>query len=128
MFPKSFSGLRFAFLLLLVMGFTCLRIAAQGRQSGEIRGTVLDPSEAPVPGTKVTVTGVATGVSEAVTSNSTGGYDLPYVPPGEYKVTFEKQGFKTAVRKGIQLHLESITVDVMLEVGSVSEEVSVTAV
>jgi hypothetical protein len=127
MFPKSFSGFRFVFLLLVVTSFTCPRVAAQGRQSGEIRGTVLDPSEAPVPGTKVTVTGVATGVSEVVTSNSTGGYDLPYVPPGEYNVTFEKQGFKTAVRKGIQLHLESITVDVTLEVGSVSEEVSVTA-
>jgi hypothetical protein len=127
MIPKAQSSVRIVLLLLLLAGVTCAQVAAQSRQSGEIRGTVTDPSQSPVLDAKITVTGDATGVSQVVMTNATGGYYAPYIVPGEYTVTFEKQGFKLAVRKGIQIHTDTITLDVVLEVGAVSEQVAVTA-
>jgi hypothetical protein len=119
-----------ALVLVLVLMLICGAFhsaAGQGRQSGEIRGTVSDQSHAPIPGVSVTITNLATGESQMATTDAAGLYEAPYVAPGEYTLTFTKASFKTFVRKGIELHLETITVNAMLEVGAVSEQVSVTA-
>jgi len=105
----------------------CSQAFPQSKQSGEIRGTVTDNSGGVVPEVIVTITNVQTGVSQQLTTDSTGIYDAPYVPPGEYSITFAKSSFKTFVHKGIVLHVETIKVDAVLEVGSVTESVTVTA-
>jgi hypothetical protein len=99
---------------------------AQNRNSGEIRGTVADASGAVIPDVAITIQNTLTGVITNVVSDSTGIYDAPLLPPGTYSVAFEKQGFKKLVKGDIILHVEAITVDASLEVGSETQEVTVT--
>jgi hypothetical protein len=123
-FPSS--RLRFALILVLLVSSLLLnRAVAQGRQSGEFRGTVTDQSQALIEGVKVTFTNVATGVSRTATTDASGVYDVPFVQPGDYTVTFAKEAFKTLTRSGITLYLQTITVDATLEVGAASEKVTV---
>lgn len=102
-------------------------VFSQSKQSGEIRGTVTDESGGVVPDVHIIITNVLTDVSQRLTTDSNGVYDAPFVPPGEYSITFERDNFKTFVRKGIVLHVETIKVDAVLEVGSVTEKVTVNA-
>ena len=101
-------------------------LSAQGRQSGEIRGTVSDQSQAVLQGVKVTISNIATGVSKTVMTDASGLYDLPYLQAGEYTVTFAKDAFRTLTRSGITLSVETITVNGLLEIGATSEKVTVT--
>ena len=121
------SRLGFALVMLLVVSAVPNRVAAQSRQSGEIRGTVTDASQAAIPGVEVAIINSATGVTQTATTDASGVYDAPYVAPGEYSITFAKANFKTLVRNGIVLHVQTITVDATLEVGVTSEKVTVTA-
>ncbi len=119
------SKLRLALVLALLVSSFFTRALAQGRQSGEIRGTVTDQSQAVLPGVKVTVANVTTGVNHVGTTDASGVYDVPFVQPGEYSVTFAKDAFKTLTRSGITLTVETITVNGTLEVGATSERVTV---
>src|ERR1035441_7841038 len=67
---------------------------AQSRGSGEIRGTVLDPSGAVVPGAQITIQNTLTGVVTELTSGTSGIYDAESLIPGSYTVSFEKPGFR----------------------------------
>jgi len=100
---------------------------SQSKQTGEIRGTVTDATGAVVPGVGVTIRNVQTGVELPTTADSTGVYDAPFVPPGEYSITFAKEGFKTLVHNSIVLHVETIKVDAVLGPGAVQETMTVTA-
>jgi hypothetical protein len=100
---------------------------AQNANTGEIKGTVSDSSGAVVNGVKVTIINVQTGVATVTTTNSAGIYDAPSVPTGQYKITFSKTGFRNSVREGLTLQIQTIGVDVVLQVGAVSEEIVVNA-
>jgi len=121
------KGLRCACALALFVLLPTYRATSQSKQAGEVRGTVTDASSAVVAGVQVAITNVQTGVSQQLTTDSTGVYEAPFVPPGQYSITFAKDGFKTYVRNGIVLHVETIKVDAVLQVGSVSENITVTA-
>jgi len=99
----------------------------QNANSGEIKGTVTDSSNAVVPGVDVTILEVGTGVVTTATTNGSGIYDVPSIPTGEYRITFTKAGFRDAVHNGITLHVGTIAVDAILEVGAASQEIVVTA-
>jgi outer membrane receptor protein involved in Fe transport len=114
---------------------TCLLLGAcltasfafgQNANTGEIKGTATDSSEAVISGVNVTITNVQTGVITVVTTNEQGIYDVPSVPVGLYKVTFSKPGFRNLVRDGITLEIQTVAVDGKLQVGSVNEQVVVT--
>jgi len=124
---KNFRGSIFILFLTVGCLLTSLQVSAQNRNAGEIRGTITDQSGATIPGAKVAIKNILTGVTQLVISDSAGIYDAPDVPPGQYTLTFTKEGFKEFVRSGITLNLETITIDAPLQVGSVSEKVSVTA-
>jgi hypothetical protein len=98
---------------------------AQTRQSGEIRGTVSDQTGAVIPDVEVTISNVLTGVSLRVRTNASGVYDAPYVPPGDYTISFLKEGFSKLSRSGITLPLETITIDAALQVGPTTNAVEV---
>ena len=98
---------------------------AQNRNAGEIRGTITDSSGAHVPDATITITNISTGVSIQVVSGTTGVYDAPSVEPGNYEVVVTKAGFKRFARSGIVLHVEAITVDAVLQIGSLTQEVTV---
>ncbi len=100
-------------------------IFAQG-DLGALTGSVVDPSGAVVPDAPITITNVATGVNWTVKSSSAGYYRLA-VPPGEYRLEAQKQGFKTAVADNIVVPVaQVVTVDFTLQVGSSTQTVTVT--
>src|SRR5438067_108795 len=122
------NGLRksghFALLMIvLATGFAF----GQNANTGEIKGTVTDPSGAVIDGVTVTITNTETGVSIVRTTNSAGIYDAPSVRQGEYKITFAKAGFRDLVRQGITLQLQTIGIDATLQVGAATEEIVVNA-
>lgn len=129
MCPRSASFSRFPRILLLAsaLGLAPQAAFAQNTNSGEIRGTVTDPSGAVIPGVSVTVLNVDTGVSKEETSNDAGIYDAVSILPGHYELTFTRSGFEKLVRKGINLTVGLTTVDAQLTVGTAQQEVSVTA-
>ena len=52
-------------------------------------------------------------------------YDAPSVEPGTYDITFSKEGFQKLVRSNIVLHVEAITIDAQLQIGSAAQQVTV---
>lgn len=115
-------GSRSLFLLAL-----CAPIAFAQSNTATIRGMVTDALGAVVAGAKVIATDAGTGVSTAVQTNDTGIYSLPNLPIGLYSLTVRREGFRTYVRDGIRLTTgEVLGLDIPLEVGAVSESVTVT--
>ncbi len=99
--------------------------AAQGFQGG-LRGAVRDPNGV-VPGVEVVLTNEATGIKRSVTTNEVGEYSFAAVDPGTYTLRVALQGFKTQERPGIRIGTQQFLIlDVTLEIGSVSESVTVT--
>ena len=99
---------------------------AQNANSGDIRGTVTDATGAVIPGAKVTILNVDTGVTTELVTNSVGLYDAVSILPGHYRITFSKSGFSRVVRDGIVLTVGAISVDAELAVGGTQQEVVVT--
>jgi hypothetical protein len=96
--------------------------------SGSIVGTVRDTSGAVVPAAKVTLTSVATGISQVKTSTDDGNYEFAAVKPGEYVVSAEKTGFTLALVDNVQLQVGArLRVDLQLPVAGLTEKVEVTA-
>ena len=93
-----------------------------------IQGHVRDPQGAVVVNATVVVTNTDTNAFVRLTSNQAGYYEAPLLLPGKYTVSAELTGFKKAVRSGITLQVSDRTeVDLTLELGAVTESVTVTA-
>jgi len=112
--------------LILCLGLSAT-LSAQVLPVGSVDGTVKDPTGSAMPGVNITLKNVETGVSSTATTNETGYYFFRLVNPGTYEVSAEKTGFKRGtqqipVRTGIRA-----TADFSLEIGRVTESVSVTA-
>lgn len=91
-------------------------------------GRVVDPSGAAVVGAAVIVRNVETGVQLTYKTNDTGYYEANLLMPGQYELSAEASGFKRHIRKGVTLPVSSrFEVNMPLELGGVSEVVSVTA-
>ena len=94
---------------------------------GTINGSVSDPNGAAVAGATVVIRNKATNVASTVTTNSEGSYSVPFLTPGEYKVTATGDGFKTSSRDSVTVAVDDrLTVDFTLEIGA-SAEVNVIA-
>jgi hypothetical protein len=91
-------------------------------------GRVLDPSGAAVVGATVVIRNVDTGVTNTLKTNDSGYYEGNLLMPGNYGLTAEAAGFKKLIRSGVVLPVSSrIEVALNLEVGGVTETISVTA-
>jgi outer membrane receptor protein involved in Fe transport len=99
----------------------------QNANTGEIKGAVTDPSGAVVADAKVSIKDVQTGVVTPTATNRAGLYDVPFLVPGEYTITFSKSGFRDFVRSGVVLQIETLEIDGTLQVGVATEEVVVNA-
>ncbi len=96
--------------------------------NGTIAGTVTDSSGGALPGVSVTVTNLDDGTTRVVVSNETGLYRAQLLPLGAYKVSAELEGFKKFERLGVALSAgQTQTINIALEIGAMSEVVSVTA-
>ncbi|MGA9883083.1 MAG: carboxypeptidase regulatory-like domain-containing protein [Candidatus Acidiferrales bacterium] len=109
--------------------FLLLTAHAQGvGASGDLTGTVTDPSGAAVANASVIVTQSARGFHRAATSDETGEYRLTGLAPANYEVTISAGGFETIVQKGVTVAVGQITVaDFELSVSKVRQQVTVTA-
>jgi hypothetical protein len=95
---------------------------------GNITGRVTDPTGAVVPGVLVTAIDTTTGIQTKSTSNSAGYYELLHLSPGPYTLEASAPNFKKLIRVGITVQVEDrIGLDLQLEVGNVSQTVSVSA-
>lgn len=93
-----------------------------------ISGRVLDSSGAAVPSAKIQATNIANSEVSNATSDTSGAYTVPFLRPGQYKMTVTAQGFKTFNRENITLQVGQIAgIDVTLEVGALTESINVTA-
>jgi hypothetical protein len=114
-----------AVLFCMVFGLT-LAFAQTGTTS--LRGTVLDKSGAAIVGAKVVLTNEAQGSSREATTDNSGAYEFPALPPGSYSMTIERSGFRKFEHKNIELLVNVPgTENATLEVGSASETVEVSA-
>lgn len=105
----------------------CAPVSAQNSR-GTILGHVTDPSGAALQGVKVTATNMKTGVTNAFTTSAAGDYVFVNLVPGTYEVTVEAAGFTEARSTGLILEVEqTLRQDFALTVGTVNEEVTVTA-
>jgi hypothetical protein len=106
-----------------------LAAAAQAQVgSGQMTGRIKDADGGAVPGATVTVTNIATGISRVSMSSSSGVYTVAGLAPGSYRLEVELSGFRPVRREGVPVETgTTLRVDVDLQVGSVSEVVTVTA-
>jgi hypothetical protein len=115
-----------AFLPLLLAGILTSALLAQS-PTGSITGTVSDPSGAVIPGAKVEITNVSTGISRATTTDAMGDFQFPLLSPGTYRLKVEFTGFSTYVQDGIVLNVaEKPDIDVVLKPGQLTQTVEVT--
>jgi hypothetical protein len=95
---------------------------------GSIVGTVEDSSGAVVPSAKVSLTHSGTGTVRAIQADDQGRYNALSLPAGAYDLVFTATGFRTLTRTGVEVTINNVTrVNVKLEVGQVSEQVTVSA-
>ncbi|HET7695623.1 MAG TPA: carboxypeptidase regulatory-like domain-containing protein [Vicinamibacterales bacterium] len=102
--------------------------AAAQAVTGTLLGNVTDSSGGAVPGVTVTATEAETNVSRTTVTTDAGRYIFSSLVNGRYTVTAELQGFKKVVHQNIKVDVNTtIRVDMVLEVGAMTEAVQVTA-
>jgi hypothetical protein len=102
--------------------------AAAQEVTARLSGTVKDPAGAVVPEAALSATNSSTGVVTRAASDASGNYLFPALAPGTYTLSVEKAGFTTGVMSGISLNVDQkATLDVVLQVGQVTESVNVNA-
>lgn len=101
---------------------------SQSSSTGTVAGTVIDPSGAAVAAATVTLTDKSTSIPRTVSTNENGRYIFVDIPAGTYDLTVNKPGFRLSRLSGQAVNVgTTITLNVTLEVGAVTESVEVTA-
>lgn len=114
-------------LLLLTLGSLPLALAFGQSSTATLSGTVTDPNGAVVPGVKVTVTDPATRLQRDATTNESGQFVVPLLPPSTYDLTLERAGFMTAAINDVVLNVnDNRALGIQMKVGDVNETVNVT--
>jgi len=118
----------FAVFAILVCVLLAVSIAAaQTSTTGQIAGTVKDPTGAVVPNAKLTLVSAAGGQQEA-TADAEGRFRFPLLVPGEYTLTAEAAGFRTATYQAIKVNVtETAQISVPLALQSATETVNISA-
>lgn len=114
--------------VLLACAIGSVSVRAQSNL-GSVVGIVTDASEAAMPGISVSVTSVDTGQIRKFNTDSTGNYEVSRLQPGHYRVEADAAGFRHFAHQNVSLFAgETIRVDVRLEVASLAQQTTVTAV
>lgn len=113
--------------LSLLLMILCASILA-GAQSTDatLSGVVVDTAGKDITNADIEIMNEATGVHYSTETNGSGIYAVSVLPPGEYRVQVSKVGFKTLIKPGIVLNVQSaIALNFILPVGATSETVTV---
>ena len=108
--------------IFIILVFSCAAVYGQG----QISGTIRDQSGAAVPRVSVSLLNAQQLVLASVTTDSEGNYRFPNVPVGSYVVQVVGEGFRSQ-REAVQINNNAATVNLILEVNSLSEKITVTA-
>ena len=112
--------------LVLLLVYSIVGVAQQGTST--VRGVVKDPQGNVVPGASVTLTNLGTNLSRSSTTNDQGSYSFDFVQVGDYRIEVEAKGFKKALLNDVHALVgTAATVDVQLQIGDVSESVTVSS-
>ena len=124
---SALRGLGAVVAALLLMAVGTPDACAQAVKASLV-GTVVDSTASVVPGAKITITEVNTGLTRSMLSNDTGNFVFGNLDPGVFRVECEFTGFKKAVRDRVTVLVNStVRVDLRLEPGQVTESIEVTA-
>src|SRR5574340_651461 len=123
--PVDMRLQRLLILMCLLAG--CWHAAGQVNKSN-LTGVIRDSSGAAVPDAELRLIHTGTGATRTDRSNATGLYRFSLLDCGTYRLEVECAGFKKFLRDGIEMQTgETVTVDVPLEVGQLTDSVTVTA-
>jgi hypothetical protein len=101
-------------------------IDAQSAGTGALVGTIMDVTQAVVPGVKIEITNEATGEKRDAVSDQNGRYAFSLLIPGSYRVEATKKDFKSAVESGIQVNVtETARLDIEMTLGTVAQKITV---
>ncbi len=115
-------------LLAILLAILTLAVCGLAQDFGTVVGTVTDPTGAGVPHAQVTITDAGTGVSRTAITDAQGGYTIPSLRPASYSLSVAGAGFEKSVQKGIVLQAnESLTINMKLQLGATSQEVTIQA-
>lgn len=113
------------FTVLLMTGHALVRAQTA---TGQINGTITDPSGAAVTGATVAVTNQATSIQNSTYSNESGFFSLGNLPPGPYELKVEAPGFSRAQIRALEVEVgQIVTQNVSLVVGAVNQSIEVAA-
>src|SRR5712664_1081372 len=113
-----------------VLVFACLASWAicHADELAAVTGLVTDPNGRSVPGVTVIITNLATNIASRTVTNDQGVYRVASLQPGIYRMTLDKDGFKSIVKSGVELHVQDVaSINFELQIGSVNETVTVEA-
>jgi hypothetical protein len=109
-------------------GLGFLFVIAALAQEAQVTGRITDSTGAVIPEVKLNIVNTDNGSARGTLTNSLGYYTLSLLPPGHYKISAEKQGFRVSERTGIELLVDQhATLDFTMQVGSISQELAVTS-
>ncbi len=112
---------------LFLLGFLMLAVTAYSQDTGQIAGTVTDPSGAVLSGASITVSNAGTNALRTVTANAAGEYTITGLAPAIYELTSQTSGFST-YKRSVEVTVGGrLTVDVKLSLGSSTSTVEVSA-
>jgi hypothetical protein len=112
--------------LAFLSGTLAPRLLGQSATTGALTRTVKDSSGAVVPSATVTVTSLATGQVRTATTGANGAYAVGLLPPGDYRVKFEADGFTSAAVSSVTVDVtETPVLDQALTVGSQTQQIEV---
>lgn len=116
-------------MLVSAVAVLTLSVSAWAQSStGILQGRVVDSSGLAVPEAQIAIQNSRTGVRQVLPTNSEGRFVQPYLQPGQYQLTVGKAGFQTYIASEINVAvLQTVTLDVKLNVGEVTTTVEVTA-
>jgi hypothetical protein len=121
-FCKRFALVAPAFFFAVLCG----TVHAQGL--GSVSGTVTDNTGAVIPSASITITQTEKNLPTRITSDSSGVYSFPSLPPAGYRLEVVAAGFETYVQSGVTLQADqSLTINVNLRIGATNTTVNVTA-
>ena len=114
--------------LALALGFLTAASSLAQQGTAELRGRVLDAQGAAIPGVAILITNQNTGVFREVVSGPDGSYFAPQLQPGTFLITAQLEGFRGFERRDVVVGVgRTITVDIELEIGALTDTITVSA-
>jgi hypothetical protein len=119
---------RFTLASFLLLTSLCGQLFGQASATGAVNGTVTDPSGSVVAGAKVVLLAESTNISTTVTTNGEGQYRIQNVLPSLYNLSVQGAGFRAVQVAAFRINVnQTVTLDVTLQLGELSQKVEVVA-